>query len=91
MHYDHLCVREGKRLKVLVLGCGQIGSVIASDFAKSIDAAEVVVADKSPERARSVASSIEGTAWIALDGADYGGILSAFEGFDLVISARSLK
>jgi len=74
-------------LKVLVLGCGQIGSVIARDFAKSIDAAEVVVADKSPERARAAASSMGGAAWTTVDGADYTSLLGAFKGFDLVIGA----
>jgi len=74
-------------LKVLVLGCGQIGSVIGSDFARSVNEADVVVADKNPERARAVASKMGGVDWIRVDSESRESLSGAFKGFDLAIVA----
>ena len=49
-------------MRVLVLGCGNIGSVIARDFAESMEESQIVVADREEERAKKVASSIEDAA-----------------------------
>jgi len=74
-------------LKVIVLGCGNIGSVAARDFADSVDGAEVVVADRSRERAEAAASSVRGGTPTTVDATDYAGLVEALKGFDLVIGA----
>lgn len=74
-------------MKVVVLGCGMIGSVIAVDFAESVDDVQITVADKSMERARDVASGIEGAEWDVLDSLDHSGLVRKFRGLDLVIGA----
>jgi len=74
-------------LKVIVLGCGKIGSVAAMDFADSMADAEVVVADSSRERAESVASKIKGGASTTLDVTDYPSLVETLKEFDLVIGA----
>jgi saccharopine dehydrogenase-like NADP-dependent oxidoreductase len=73
--------------KVIVLGCGKIGSVMAMDFAKSVDGSEVVVADRSSELARTVASAIRGADWISVDTADYPRMVKTLRGFDIVLGA----
>jgi lysine 6-dehydrogenase len=45
-------------MKILVVGCGNIGSVAAGDLARSLPSADIVVADKNEERARSAAEAI---------------------------------
>ena len=74
-------------MKVIVLGCGKIGSVAAMDFADSMADAEVVVADSSRERAESVASKIKGGASTTLDVTDYPSLVETLKEFDLVIGA----
>lgn len=74
-------------MRVVVLGCGNIGSVIARDFAESLEGAEVVLADRSREKAEVAASRIEGATWITVDATDYPGLLETLKGFDLVIGA----
>jgi len=74
-------------LRVLVLGCGNIGSVIARNFAESMEECEIVVADREEERAKKVASSIEDAAWITVDATDYAGLVEVLRGFNLVIGA----
>lgn len=74
-------------MRVIVLGCGKIGSVIARDFADSEKDAEVVVADRSRERAEAAASTIAGATPITVDASDYDDILDTLKGFDLAIGA----
>lgn len=45
-------------MKILVVGCGNIGAVAAGDLARSLPSADIVVADKNEERARSAAETI---------------------------------
>ena len=74
-------------MRIIVLGCGKIGSVIARDFAESVDGAEVVVADKSERMAEAAASRIEGAEWTSVDATDYTSLVESVRGFDLVIGA----
>jgi len=74
-------------LRIIVLGCGKIGSVIARDFAESVDGAEVVVADKSERMAEAAASRIREAEWTSVDATDYAGLVESVRGFDLVIGA----
>lgn len=74
-------------MRAIVLGCGKIGSVIARDFADSMEGAEVVVADRSRERAEAAASTIAGATSITVDAMDHAGLVETLKGFDLVIGA----
>ena len=74
-------------MKILVLGCGMIGSVIAKDLAGSIEPSKLVVSDKDLERAKTVASSIKDATWIALDSTDYSNLVKMMERFDLIVGA----
>jgi saccharopine dehydrogenase-like NADP-dependent oxidoreductase len=74
-------------MKVLVLGCGNIGSVAAEDLAKSLSSAEIVVADKDANKAMVVAEKIreENVNWIRLDASDRNELVKALKDFDLVM------
>ena len=74
-------------MKVLILGCGNIGSVAAEDLAKSLSSIQVVVADKSEARAKDVAERIGGSnvSWIQLDVTNPSNLANALKDFDLVM------
>lgn len=74
-------------MKVLVLGCGNIGSVAAEDLAKSISQPNVVVADKDEARAKGTAKKIgcENVSWIQLDVTDHEKLVNALKNFDLAM------
>jgi len=74
-------------MKVLVFGCGNIGSVTAEDLAKSLSSIEVVVADKSETRAKYVAKRIgkDNVLWIQLDATNHSKLTNALKDFDLVM------
>ena len=74
-------------MKVLILGCGNIGSVAAEDLAKSISSIQVVVADKNETRAKEVAERIGGSnvSWIQLDATNPSKLANALKDFDLVM------
>jgi len=74
-------------LKAIILGCGNMGSVIAMDLAESVEGVEVAVADKEGGRAKAVASTIEGADWFTVDATDYDGLVETFKGFDLAVGA----
>ncbi len=76
-----------KFMKVLVLGCGNIGSVAAEDFVKSVNSVEVFVADKNVARAKKVVQRV-GTAnvsWIQLDTSNHRELTRALGNFDLAM------
>lgn len=78
---------EGNRMKAIILGCGNIGSVIAEDLADSLEGAEVVVADKIGEKAKATASGIRGVTWITVDARNHAGLVETLKGFDLAVGA----
>jgi lysine 6-dehydrogenase len=84
---EHIPQKEESGLKAIVLGCGNIGSVIAKDFADHIEEAEMVVADYSRERAKATASNIRGATPIKVDATDYTSLVEALRGFDLALGA----
>jgi saccharopine dehydrogenase-like NADP-dependent oxidoreductase len=49
---------SGIYMNIIVLGCGNIGVVVARDFAESLPSAEVVMADVDKNRARQAATQI---------------------------------
>ena len=74
-------------MKVLVVGCGHIGSIASEDLAKSMDSTEVVIADKNGARAKEVADKIRvrNVSWIQLDATGRNGLTNALKGFDLAM------
>jgi lysine 6-dehydrogenase len=74
-------------MKILALGCGNIGSVAAKDFAKSMSSVKVVIADKESAKAREVAERIDvdNVSWMRLDASNTTELLNALKNFDLVI------
>lgn len=74
-------------MKVLILGCGNIGSVAAEDLAKSLSSIEVVVADKNEARAKDVAERIGkgNVSWIQLDVTNHSKLANALKDFNLVM------
>ncbi len=74
-------------MKLLILGCGNIGPVAAEDIAKSISSIEVVVADKDKTRAKNVAERIHrrNVSWIQLDTANYNKLVDVLKDFDLAM------
>jgi saccharopine dehydrogenase-like NADP-dependent oxidoreductase len=74
-------------MKVLILGCGNIGSVAAEDLAKSISSIQVVVADKNETRAKEVAERIGkgNVSWIQLDVTNHSKLANAVKDFNLVM------
>jgi lysine 6-dehydrogenase len=74
-------------MKVIVLGCGKIGSVMAKDFTASVEGSRVTVADISEERARESAAEIKGAGWTTIDTTDHPALVETLGGFDLVLGA----
>ena len=74
-------------MKVIVLGSGKIGSIMARDFAGSVDGAQLTLSDISEERAKAAASSIEGADWTLIDTSDQEKLTETLSGFDLVLGA----
>ena len=74
-------------MKVLIVGCGNIGSVSAEDLAKGISSIQVVVADKSETRAKEVAERIGkgNVSWIQIDVTNPSELANALKDFDLVM------
>jgi lysine 6-dehydrogenase len=73
-------------MKVIVLGCGMIGSVMARDFSASVDC-EITLADRDLERAERAASAIGEAAWTSVDSTDKPGLVEKLGDFDLVLGA----
>jgi len=76
-------------MKILVLGYGYIGSVVAKDLAENMPSHEVVIAGRSPSRAKEVATTIgrKNVSWIQLDASNCKNLVDALKGFDLMVGA----
>jgi len=76
-------------MRILVLGCGNIGSVIATDLAESMPSTDIVIADKRRSRAEKVAALIQerNVAGIQLDACNYRELVDNMKMFDLVVGA----
>lgn len=73
-------------MKVLILGCGNIGSVAARALAEDMGSVEVVLADKDEAKAKEVARKIggENVSWITLDVTNHKALVRTLEEFDLI-------
>jgi len=76
-------------MKILIVGTGNIGSIIARDLAENMTSAEIVIADKSQRRAEQVAVTIgrKDVSGISLDVFDHKGLIYTLKQFDLVVGA----
>ena len=76
-------------MKILVIGTGHIGSVIAKDLAQTLPSAKIVIADKSQNRAEAVAKRIDrkNVSSTQLDIFDRRILVKTLKGFDLAIGA----
>ena len=74
-------------MKIIVLGCGNIGSVAAKDLAESLPSAEIVMADVNKSRAEEVASKIgqDNVSWIQTDASNHSELVSTIKKFDLAV------
>jgi saccharopine dehydrogenase-like NADP-dependent oxidoreductase len=76
-------------MKILVLGCGNIGSVAAKDLAENLSSAEIVLADLDEVRAKEAASRIgqENVSYVKADASNHRELVSTLKKFDLAIGA----
>ena len=74
-------------MKVIVLGSGKIGSIMAKDFARSNPETLVTLGDISEERAKEAASGIKGATGVAITTADHEELTEQLLGFDLILGA----
>lgn len=74
-------------MKVIVLGCGKIGSVLAKDFSRSNKNSRITMADISEKAAKKGASEIRGANWTTIDTTDHQAMVSTLKEFDLVLGA----
>ena len=76
-------------MRILVIGCGNIGFVVARDLAESLSSTEVVLADVDRVRVTEAASRIksQNVSWIRLDASNKTGLTNAMRGCDLVVGA----
>jgi len=74
-------------VKIIVLGCGNIGSVAAKDLAESLPSAEIVMADVNKNRAEEAASKIgrDNVSWVQTDASNHRELVSAIKKFDLAV------
>jgi len=74
-------------MTVLILGCGNIGSVAAEDMAESLSSLKVVVGDKNQSTARNVVERIgrSNVSWIQLDAGNRNELASCLEDFDMAM------
>jgi saccharopine dehydrogenase-like NADP-dependent oxidoreductase len=76
-------------MKILVLGCGNIGSVVAKDLAQSLSSAQVVIADVNEDRVKEVTSKIgqENVSWTKVDASNHSELVNTLKKFDLAVGA----
>lgn len=76
-------------MKIIVLGCGNIGAVIARDVAENLSSSRVVIADVDKKRVREVASRInlENVTWTQVDAKNSSELSSKLRSFDVAVSA----
>ncbi len=82
-------MNSGVCLKIMVLGCGNIGAVIARDLAENLSTAEVVMADSNKNRARQAATQIglENVSWVQANAINRSELTTKLKNFDMVVGA----
>ena len=74
-------------LRILTIGCGHIGSVLARDLAENMPSAEIVISDSDQKRAEEVASTIgkDNVGFTRLDASECSRLVSTLKNFDLAV------
>lgn len=74
-------------MRILTLGCGHIGSVMARDLAETLSSAEVTVSDRDRGKAAKIASAIgrDNVHSIQLDVSDHESLVKTLKRFDLAV------
>ncbi|MBS7641387.1 MAG: saccharopine dehydrogenase family protein [Candidatus Bathyarchaeia archaeon] len=74
-------------MRIILIGCGHIGSVLAADLAENMPSSEIVVSDSDVKRVEEVISKIRrGNLSIAqLDAADYQNLVNVLKRFDIAV------
>lgn len=76
-------------MKIIVLGCGNIGSVIARDLAESLPLAEIVMADAVENRAEAAAFGIgrDNVSWVKVDASNHRELVNTLRRTNLAVGA----
>ncbi len=76
-------------MKILVLGCGNVGSAIVKDLAKYLPSDQIVAADRNPNIAKKTAEEIgkENVSWTQADASKYDELVDVIKKHDLVVGA----
>jgi len=74
-------------LKIIVLGCGNIGSVAAKDLAENLPSAQIVIADLNKSRVEEAVSKIgrDNVSLIKTDASNYRELVNTLKRFDLAV------
>lgn len=80
---------DGARMKIVVIGCGNIGSVITQDLANSLSSAEITMADMNKNRAEEAVSKIGkgNVSVIQVDASNHTELVGVLRKFDLAVDA----
>ncbi len=76
-------------MKIIVLGCGNIGFVAARDLSENLPSAEIMLADIDETRAKQAASRIyrSNVSWIKADASKYTELVKTLKKTDLAVGA----
>lgn len=82
-------MKFGIDVKIIVLGCGNIGSVAAKDLAENLPSAEIVVSDVNKSRAKEAASKVgqDNVSWIQTDASNHHELVNTIKKFDLAVGS----
>jgi len=82
-------MKLGINVKIIVLGCGNIGSVASKDLAESLPSAEIIVSDVNKSRAKEAASKIgqDNVSWIQTDASNHRELVNTIKKFDLAVGS----
>ncbi|MEM1536639.1 MAG: saccharopine dehydrogenase family protein [Candidatus Bathyarchaeia archaeon] len=74
-------------MRVLLIGCGRMGSAAAEDLARTLSDADIVVADSNPVAAERIVEKIgkANLSWIKLDVAERSKLVETLRDFDLAL------
>ena len=74
-------------MKIVVLGCGNIGSVVARDLAESLPSEQIVMADVNKSRAEEAVSKIGrgNVSWVQVDASNQRELVESLKEFDLAV------
>lgn len=74
-------------MNIVVLGCGNIGSVVTQDLAESLPSAEITLADYNVKRAEEVALGIRrnNVSWVQTDASNHQKLVATLKKFDFAV------